>query len=70
VSGTVRDRDYPGSCPRGGGSLQLTIMAQCVQITMMVLVAMRSSVRLKGSSTPAYKGPWRGHHDGSGTDTT
>jgi hypothetical protein len=25
---------------------------------------------LKGSSTPAYKGAWRGQHDGSGADTT
>jgi hypothetical protein len=24
---------------------------------------------LKGSSTPAYKGVWRGHHDGTGADT-
>jgi hypothetical protein len=24
---------------------------------------------LKGSSTPAYKGAWRGHHDGTGADT-
>jgi hypothetical protein len=23
----------------------------------------------KGSSTPAYKGAWRGHHDGTGADT-
>jgi hypothetical protein len=27
------------------------------------------SRRLKGSSTPAYKGAWRGHHGGSGVDT-
>jgi hypothetical protein len=31
---------------------------------------MRLSVRLKGSSTQAYKGAWRGHHGGSGADTT
>jgi hypothetical protein len=24
---------------------------------------------LKGSSTPAYKGAWHGHHDGTGGDT-
>jgi hypothetical protein len=27
------------------------------------------SLCLKGSSTPAYKGAWRGHHDGTGADT-
>jgi hypothetical protein len=44
---------------------------------MVVLVAMRSAMSstlmakscLEGSSTPAYKGAWRGHHGGSGADT-
>jgi hypothetical protein len=29
-----------------------------------------SKLCLKGSSTPAYKGAWRGQHDGTGADTT
>jgi hypothetical protein len=27
------------------------------------------SLCLKGSSTPAYKGAWRGHHDGTEVNT-
>jgi hypothetical protein len=32
-------------------------------------LAVSKSPCLKGSSTPAYKGAWRGHHDGIGADT-
>jgi hypothetical protein len=32
-------------------------------------LAVSKSRCLKGSSTPAYKGAWRGHHDGTGADT-
>jgi hypothetical protein len=32
-------------------------------------LAVSKSRCLKGSSTPAYKGAWRRHHDGTGADT-
>jgi hypothetical protein len=32
-------------------------------------LAVPKSRCLKGSSTPAYKGAWRGHRDGTGADT-
>jgi hypothetical protein len=81
VPGTMIDRDYPGSRPRGGGSLHPATThysgTMCT-VTMVVLVAMRSAMSsilmakscLKGSSTPAYKGAWRGHHGSSGAGTT
>jgi hypothetical protein len=34
-----------------------------------ILAILAISSCLKGSSTPAYKGAWRGHHGGSGADT-
>jgi hypothetical protein len=32
-------------------------------------LSLDDSVCPKGSSTPAYKGAWCGHHDGTGVDT-
>jgi hypothetical protein len=77
VPDTVIDRDYPGSRPRGGGSLHPTtthyngIMCTgyngCVGRYAIWYVLAISC--FEGSSTPAYKGAWRGHHGGSGADT-
>jgi hypothetical protein len=54
--------------------LQFTIWQQVLSYNDEVgCLAMRLDVSkcrcLKGSSTPAYKGAWHGHHDGTGVDT-
>jgi hypothetical protein len=84
VPETVRDRDYPGSRPRDGGSLHPAtthyngtmctgyngcVGRYAIYYVFCYAIDLMAKSCLEGSSTPAYKGAWRGHHGGSGADT-